>query len=79
MCRTAGFTRISFDRKCHRGLFLARQVEWCKVFERKTYWTELANSFLDRNLNQEEVGNVAEKILLNLYGGDEGTLNTQDF
>lgn len=58
------------------ALFWQGKMKWCNILKKTPDWIDLANIFLDPNANKEDVGNAGEKILMNLYGGDVGTLNT---
>lgn len=58
------------------ALFWQGKMKWCNLLKKKPDWIDLASIFLNPNSNKEEVGNAGEKILMNLYGGDKGTLNT---
>lgn len=57
------------------ALFWQGKIKRYNFLKKNADWIDLATIFLDTNSNQEEVGNAGEKILMNLYGGDEGMLN----
>lgn len=61
------------------ALFWQGKMKWCECLQKNPHWIDLATIFFDPNSTQEEVGNAGEKILLNLYGGDHGTLNSMRY
>lgn len=63
----------------HVCLFGQKKMKWCNILTKNHHRLDLTSTFLDPDSTPDAVANAGEKITVNVYGGDDYTMNTLRF